>query len=74
MSNTCVFCGKDCSFMATIEGCCVPCGDRYQQMTAVEHLQGFVKACREVERLEARVKELESRSLPPGATLIKRTH
>lgn len=40
--NKCVFCGKDCSFLATCDGCCIPCGDLMQQEGSLSLLKRIV--------------------------------
>ena len=43
-SNICHWCGVNCTFMATAQGLCLPCGDRMQTLQPVELVRGLAKA------------------------------
>jgi hypothetical protein len=50
--NACLWCGRDCSFMATCEGVCLYCGDKMQALPVIDLIRGFAKAVRRVQELE----------------------
>ena len=55
--NVCLKCGRDCTFLSTCEGLCLPCGDAMQGWDKVQLIRLLVAAQREVNRLQVAVAE-----------------
>lgn len=52
MPNACLWCNKDCSFLAFCEGLCIDCADRMQAIPTTDLIKSLAKAVGEVKRLE----------------------
>jgi hypothetical protein len=51
--NICLWCGRDCSFLSTCEGLCVPCGDRIQSALKTELITALVGGRQAIESHKA---------------------
>lgn len=52
MGNVCLWCGGDCSFLATCPGLCLPCGDKMQALDKSDLILALAKAVGEVKALD----------------------